>query len=994
MIKNQDFIQEFVEEAKGHTENIEALLLENEGNKQDKECINSIFRAVHSIKGTAGFFGLKNIVALAHAMENIFGEIRAEKIPLSDDIIDIMIQSNDRMKDMVDDVLHSDTISVLPLTDALNRFMVYDASGHHEEETPTLTLKGYDDKEISLTGSSYTVIKDALARGHKIFEVELSMNKDLINYIDGPMKMFKKIQSVGMVIDTMTDNSEINNIEDVLEAIKKGDVDVYLKILVSTVLEKELFSSAIEISLDNIYEMQVIKPGDQSGIVTKTSDRLVEKTLEVFEPLGADEDAFIPEKPLDTKQFKAEDSIRVHVSVLNDLLNMASEMVLGRNQLLRTLEDYRKNISGLSPILQNIDRLTSSMQEKIMQTRMQPVSNVFNKFPRIIRDLAKSLKKEIELVMEGEEVELDKSVIEALTDPLTHLVRNAADHGLETSEERTKFGKNRVGNIKLKAFHEGGYVIIDVIDDGHGMEVENIAQKAYEKGLVSKEDVSRMTDMEILRLIFKPGFSTASQVSDISGRGVGMDVVRTNIEKLGGTVEIYTGLYTGTTIRLILPLTLAIIQSLIVETKGQKFAVPQVNLKEIVRIKQGDKGRKLEFIHDAEVLRLRGSLLPIIHLKNILELNHDTHHHLAEDEVTRILVLQMGARSFGLVVDSILASEETLVKPLPTFLKSCDCYAGVTIMGDGKTAMILDIDGLIRLSELKFGDDGDFADNGKATDGEKLLELQNLLLFKCTGNETYAVDLSMISRVEEIDVSEIDKVGKNEYIKFRGDSLRVIHMESYLSVNASVSQATKKYVLIPKLVRYPIGIIVEKVIDNVNINLTLNTEDVKHRGVLGSTIYDNRMIVLINLYELFEMADPEHYKIASSEQKNRGTILLAEDTPFFQRQVSDYLRNAGYEVIVSENGKEAYEVLESYKVDCVVSDIQMPVMDGLELVKKIRENKALKHLPVIALTSMSGENQKQVGMQSGFDFYELKLDRDSLINRVHSAITNSKTRGD
>ena len=308
---------------------------------------------------------------------------------------------------------------------------------------------------------------------------------------------------------------------------------------------------------------------------------------------------------------------------------------------------------------------------------------MYYKFPRIIRDISKNLGKEIELTMDGVDVELDKSIIEALGDPLTHLVRNAVDHGIEKPEVREQLGKPKTGRVSLKAYHEGGHVTIDVSDDGAGIDIDIIKEKALEKGIVSQMELDEMGDREALSLLFAPGFSTAKTVTDVSGRGVGMDVVKTNIEKLGGSIEIFTIKGGGTTFRLTLPLTLAIISSLIVEVDGQHFALPQINLQEMVRIKPGDDTRSIEYINESEVLRLRGNLLPLIYLADILGLPRKTTDEGGNmDSIMRVLVLKLGSKRFGLVVDSIY-DDEILVKPLPKFLKECRCYSGVTIMGDG-----------------------------------------------------------------------------------------------------------------------------------------------------------------------------------------------------------------------------------------------------------------------------------------------------------------------
>lgn len=915
-MKNEEFIQEFIEEAGTHLESIESGLLKLNESNTDLENINNIFRAVHSVKGTAGFFDLKRIVELSHSMENLFGELRNGKLKITPEMMDVLLQANDCLKSMVENVAESE---------------------NHE--------------------------------------------------IDEYVQKFTKLLEPG---EGAAGNVKTESVAP--EEVKEENV------VSETTVDSEKESVNKEIGC----------PPPE----TETKDEIQTNKESRNEDSSA--------KP---QSVAVEDSIRVHVTLLNNLLNLASEMVLGRNQLLRTVENYRKTIPGVEPILQNIDRITTELQEKVMQTRMQPVANVFNKFPRIIRDLSRKLGKEIELQLEGEDVELDKSIIEALGDPLTHLVRNAADHGLELPHIREKMGKPRTGRIVLKAYHEGGYVNIDITDDGAGIDTETIREKALEKNLISQLEVSVMGEQDILQLLFRPGFSTAEKVTDLSGRGVGMDVVKTNISKLGGTVEIFTGIGKGTTFRLLLPLTLAIIPSLIVEVENQKFALPQVNLQEIVRIKPGDAAKKIEYIHDSQVLRLRGRLLPIVHLSDVLglkktfldpstnEKKQDRRKTLYdqrklkvirkaengkedvfclrsnESNTIRILVLKIGSRKFGLAVDIIHGGEEILVKPLTKYLKDCKCYSGVTIMGDGRAAMILDPEGIVEKANLKFMEDHIDNDEDDLMLSDSMTEQQNLLLFRCSGPETFGIDLSMVSRVEEIGKSDIEKIGKNEYIKFRGDSLRLIHPEDYLAVTKQQTDRTKFYVIIPKLVKHPLGILVHNIQDTMQVGIKLNKEDIKVKGITGSTILNNSIVLLINIYELFELADPEHYKVTnSSKQKEKINILLAEDTPFFMRQEKNYLEAAGYNVITARDGKEALRMLQEKKVDLVISDIQMPIMDGLELVKRIRQDKNLAQLPVIALTSLTGDLQKKAGLDAGFDYYEFKLDRARMLERIQQAL--------
>lgn len=987
MIQNAEFIKDFVEEAISHVDALEVGLLKLENGNGDADIIHSIFRNVHSIKGTAGFFGLKNIVSLAHAMENLFGEIRNGNLVIDNKMIDILLAANDSLKTMIADVENSELVNISEHTAKILAFTGNQDEGAPQVEASTGRMSAPEDDrvEVSIADQEKAVIRDAIRRGHRVYKTAVPPGND-------QPELFNKIGSIGQIVGSCTENGSIIGLKEQLYPGASFDL------LITTVLEKSLLTLALDIPEENIIELNAsdVLQGEGYSSPEATSrqpatDSAFSKKIDV-EAMNVDftlTNLPVAEEAEDGSKkhqiVSADDTIRVHITLLNDLLNLASEMVLGRNQLLRILESHRKEIQGLNAVLQNIDGITTELQEKVMQTRMQPVAKVFNKFPRITRELSRKMEKDIELLMEGTEVELDKSIIEALGDPVTHLIRNAADHGIEIPEVREKNGKPRTGTIVLKAYHEGGHVNIDIIDDGAGINVENVKMKALQKGLINPADVSLMGERELLGLLFCPGFSTAEKVTDVSGRGVGMDVVKTNIEKLGGTMEIMTTLGQGTIFRLTLPLTLAIISSLIVEAAGQKFALPQVNLQGMVRLKPGDPSHKIEKIRDSEVLRFRGRLLPIINLADILSLRKT---NLNANQIIRVLVIKSGSKRFGLVVDLIHDGEEILVKPLPRYLNDCRCYSGVTIMGDGRTAMILDPEGIAARAGLRFIDENsESATKDTVSAEESMTERQVLLLFKCSGPETFSIDLSMVARVEKINANQIEKIGDKAFIQFRGEALRVIRPENYLPVTRGKKKTQKLYVIIPKLVRYPMGILIEKIHDTIETKIKFNQDDIKAKGLVGSAILDNRIVLFINIYELFEMADPKNHLIEDSGEKTerKRTVLLVEDTPFFIKMEKKYLESAGYQVIAATNGKEAWEMLQEKTVDTVVSDIEMPVMDGLELVKRIRADKRLASLPVVAVTSRGDERSKRRGLEAGFDFYEIKLDKERLLEKISLA---------
>jgi two-component system, chemotaxis family, sensor kinase CheA len=538
---------------------------------------------------------------------------------------------------------------------------------------------------------------------------------------------------------------------------------------------------------------------------------------------------------------------------------------------------------------------------------MQPIGSVFGKFSRVIRDMARDLGKEIDLQVEGSEVELDKSMLELLGDPLTHIMRNCADHALETPEEREKAGKKRMGRILLRAFHEGGQVNITVSDDGRGIDSKKVLAKAIEKGLVKQDEGEKMSERDIIRMVFAPGFSTAEVVTDVSGRGVGMDVVRTNIEKLGGHIEVDTAVNEGTTVLLRLPLTLAIIPSLIVGVGKRRFAVPQVNLVELVWVRANEVKDRIENVHGAAVLRLRGRLLPLVRLADVLgieriykdpdsgEEHEERRTRLPDqrsadldkvgvkvqdrDPVERsgedrrhdwhgdynILVLQVGSNQFGVVVDELFDSEEIVVKPLSGFLKDCKCFAGATILGDGRVIMILDASGVAVRAGLRFADmqaeEQSRLEEEARKEAAAAAARRSIILFNSARDEYFAVPQEKILRLEQIKLTDIEEVGGKEFIQYRGAGLPLIRLEHHLSVNPLALDTEMEYLLIPKVVEEDgtvaeaaAGIMVSNIIDAIDVEVTMQECSLVGPGLLGSAIVQGKLTVFLDPTELLEAA--------------------------------------------------------------------------------------------------------------------------------------------
>jgi two-component system chemotaxis sensor kinase CheA len=562
---------------------------------------------------------------------------------------------------------------------------------------------------------------------------------------------------------------------------------------------------------------------------------------------------------------EATETLRVRVELLNQLMDSASELVLGRNQLLRALKEHADKSTGLGIILQHIDRVTTDLQEGIMQTRMQQVGTLFSRYARVARDLGRQLGKNVELRSEGNHVELDKSIIEALVDPLTHIVRNSVDHAIETPEERRKRKKPEIGRILLSASHESGQVKIVVEDDGRGIDRAKVLRKAIEKGIVSPAAAEKLTERDVVALLMMPGFSTAEQVSDVSGRGVGMDVVRTNVESLGGQIEIESELGFGTSVQLRLPLTLAIIPSLIVGATGGRFAVPQASIVELVWIRADDSEGRVQSLHGALTLRLRGRLLPLIKVDDVLKSGSSTRGASTSDGVSRhnedwyILVLRAGAENYGLIVDELFESEEIVVKPLPQFLKGIDCFAGTTILGDGSVTMILDPSGIVARAGLRFAS----AVAAEAVAAESSLRVavtkRSVILFAGSPTEQYLVPQEQVLRLERVERVIVQRTGGKDYVCYRGVGLPLVRLESLLPVMGVPDFADDVYLLIPRMVQgrsvEPVaGILVWRILDAMDLDLTLQDALFDGPGVKGATLIDGILTTMLDPVELVRAA--------------------------------------------------------------------------------------------------------------------------------------------
>jgi two-component system chemotaxis sensor kinase CheA len=546
------------------------------------------------------------------------------------------------------------------------------------------------------------------------------------------------------------------------------------------------------------------------------------------------------------KRSVADSAIRVDVDLLDGLLNLVGELVLARNQLVRGVMEIGDTVLVRSA--QRLGMITSELQEGIMKTRMQPIDHIWSKLPRVVRDLSNSLGKQVQLVMSGKETELDRSLLEAVKDPLTHLVRNAVDHGVEEPERRLAAGKTAEGTLTLRAYHEGGHVAVEVADDGAGMDVARIAAKAVEKGLLRADQIAAMDKRDIMAMVFQPGFSTAAKVTNVSGRGVGMDVVKTNIERIGGAVSVDSTLGEGTVWRLTIPLTLAIIQALTVDCGDQRYVVPQVAVLELVFI--DGQSTKIEYASGAPVYRLRGKLLPLVRLDRALGLD------VGGDQGVYIMVLQADGRRFGLVVDRVLNTEEVVVKALNSRFKDIGMYAGATILGDGKVGLILDVSSLARRSHLT-------ADNerGSVTGtsrGASNVGSGERLLVTAVGERRVAIPLDAVTRLEEFPRARIEHAGSREVVQYRGQILPLVRLSHLLGAYSEVEEGDTVSVVVYSEGNRSVALVVDRIVD-IAENSTTARRDAEEDGLVGTAVIQQRVTELLDVRRAILAADPNFY---------------------------------------------------------------------------------------------------------------------------------------
>lgn len=993
-----ELLSEFVTESQQALEDIEQDLLELEtAGSSDSELINRIFRAIHTIKGAAGFFGLKNLVETTHRAETILDRIRSGKMNATAAVTDVVLAVVDAVKEMLSaedlGASHDCTEIIADLEAVLNGPV----------------------KIIRQKQPDAEVIRAIAAAGdvrHPVYHLVTDL-QTLHTAIDVKEGVVEALHSFGKIRHA---SLPLDKIDSTLE----GDCELFFE----TAVDRESMSQHFGIDPEQIKRVELSTPAavpaaaatapaptDGPGSTDPGTIAARAKTDASAAPQSKPDAGNSPAaKPAaaksgggdntatakakggnDSGRVANEQTMRVPARILHELLEWTGNMVMARNQLLSEY-DFRD-----SNAFRTLSQAITGVHETVIETRMQTTGSLFERYRRVVRDLSRQLKKEVAFHIEGGDLELDRTILESFADPLTHLVRNCIDHALETPDERIAAGKNRQGNVYLRSHIQSGEIILAVQDDGRGISADYVCAKAISKGILTEEKAADLTDDQKVMLIFEPGFSTKDQATDVSGRGVGMDVVKNNIEKVGGTIALKTRIGQGSTFSAHLPLAKALVSSslttaLIVEIDRERFAIPETAISEIIQY-DSKTIESVRLVDGRCVYQHRDQLVAIIDLRSPLGMVEEDDakrggKKSAKDEKpfapqsrskrSCLVIIQFRDQLFGTVVDEVVGMQEIIVRSNPLLMQDCQVYSGHTVLGNGRIALILDINGIVRKMSLKFPNQNGTSrsDHPVRNDRKQAAATQKMLIFNNADSEYFAIPIELVAFIERISLSDLRTVGEKEFCQLKSETLSIVRLEDFLPVSPLNHARNDMCLIRPAAIEHPIGVITGLDLSVVDVAETFETRLDDDNGIVGTFYHSDRLVMLLDMFCILEKHAPEKLT-HSSDDINHARILVAEDSLFFRKLIQQYIARDEWEVDIVEDGQEAYDQLmnEPNRYDLVVSDINMPRMDGFEFVKKIREDRRFDTLPIVALTTMSDDHFCEKGLRLGFDRYVIKIDK-------------------
>ncbi len=864
----------FIEESQEALQRIEQQLLEAESGKVAANLMASLFRDIHTMKGSASFLDFPRTTRLAHVTEDLLAKLRDGAIIAESSHFTLLMSSLDYLRQFLDSIKaegEEAALDVDALVNQLRAAMLEDAAAATEQTEATLHASAAQDSA------------------------------------------------------TLTPHEEELAAEDVA----------------------------------------MLLHGNDSSNDTTNADRNSKSTNNA-EP--------------------ADGTVRVSVSVLDRLMNLIGELVLARNQMVQIVKNNRDGAANAQAASQRLSLVTSDLQEQIMKTRMQPVARVFEKIPRLIRDLCQQTGKRVNPVIDGNATEIDKALVEAIRDPVLHIVRNAVDHGIEFAEDRIRSGKSAIGKLTVRAAHEGGTVIIEIKDDGKGMDPVKLRAHAVAKGLLSEAQAERLTDREALDLVFRAGFSTAAKVTDISGRGVGMDVVRTHIERAGGQVELESTVGKGTTIRLKMPLTLAIIPALLVRTGEQRFAIPQVNLLELVYLEDEQVARSIEQVRGASIYRLRGEVLPLVYLHEVLNVTP------RPSGGVNIVVVAIGTRRYGIVVDDVHDTEEIVIKPLSGHLKRIAAYSGATVLGDGGVALILEVAGIAATSGIEVATQRAADASNSIHSKTHATGKQPYVVFMSGEHGRCAVPLSMVSRLEQVPTDSIEMVGGAEVIQYRNHIMPIVRPEAVIALGSSVNSSSEQPLIVFDFGRM-VGMAVNAIVDVVEVDREQLQNDGDNEFVQGRTVVLGATTLVLDVYGIVRRLAPQFVQERRQFQQ-RPRVLLIDFSNAMRAATGMYLHSFGVDVVEAAGLQAALKEIRrsDAHLDAVITDIEFPDGNGYELLQTVQQE--LAGTPCLIWTNQEGEQVQSLATQMGARACIHKLSREQLLTALESVGVLKQRRGD
>ena len=1003
-----ELVQDFVSEGLQGLRDIEQdlLVLESDGGS-DSELVNRIFRAIHTIKGNAGQLKLDNLVRVSHLAETILDRIRTGEQSPTSQVTDAILGGVDALITMLS-------------TEALGTDFDTTAILHKLQ----LALDNNNATKAPASNEILTIVTNAWNGRFFVYEIAVNL-EHLHSAVDLKEGVVVGLSSVGKILYSTVAVSEIDK-------TPSGECTIYFE----TVLEGELLVEHFHLQPANITLLKLQKnktkatePSAKAVTTSTVPGPAVAKTDvpkpaapphptqparvvppankgEVLAPAAkAAPDAKKPDNANSANKSATNDqTMRVPVHILHDLLEWTGTMVMARNQLMNEF-----NFNG-NTAFRTLSQAISGVHETVIETRMQTTGSLFERYRRVVRDLARQLEKEVALHIEGGDLELDRSILESFADPLTHLIRNCMDHALETPSEREAAGKNRQGNVYLRSYIQSGEIILEVQDDGRGICANRVCDKAVSKGVITKSEADSMTENEKLMLIFRAGFSTKDQASDVSGRGVGMDVVRNNIESVGGTIDVQTRVGEGSTFAAILPLAKALVSSsltkaLVVELNNEQFVIPETAVSEIIRFDDRVIASIVQ-VDGQKVFQLRDKLVAIVDLSEALSLNAspgvsspDLPPKHGSQVESCLVVFQYRKYLFGAVVDIVVGVQEIIVRSTPKLIQNCAVYSGHTVLGTGAVALILDINGLVQKLNLRFSENKPLEvtlkesnSNAVTNPSIKRTASQKMLVFSYAANEYFPIPLELVAIIERISPNDLRMIGDKEYCQLKQETISVMRLDQFLPINKFDPASSDCCLVRAAAVAYPIGILTGPDISIVDVDDSFETRLNDSKGILGTFLHENRLIMLLDIYSVFERHAPEKMNLKQIKT-SRARILIAEDSLFFRRLIMQYVQCEDWDIEIFNDGLEAWEMLqqEPLRYQLIISDINMPRMNGFEFATNVRDDRRFDHIPMVALTTLSDEHFREKGLSLGFDRYVIKIDKHQIRQTVAECLNIKRT---